>query len=112
MMQRFRAAVEICGSELRDAILRAVHEWLPARAIVNRAYADRHNVDPTGRIMVMQQANPWEAEFFRIEAAAQRNKPTAASSQTALTTATNPSVFEPSCDKSIGSSSMRRPALC
>jgi uncharacterized UPF0160 family protein len=64
---RFQKAVALTGSELVDAINYYWKTWYPAREIVEKALNDRHNVHPTGEIMVLGQFCPWKDHLYDLE---------------------------------------------
>ncbi len=64
---RFLAAVDLCGSELRDVVIGLLDDWLPARALVESAMRSRQAVHPSGAILKLDRACPWKSHCFSIE---------------------------------------------
>eukprot|EP00164_Ancoracysta_twista_P006531 GFYU01009105.1.p1 GENE.GFYU01009105.1~~GFYU01009105.1.p1 ORF type:complete len:355 (+),score=90.06 GFYU01009105.1:33-1097(+) len=65
--ERFRQAMQMTGSELVAAIEGLVHSWLPARSIVADGLAKRMDLDPSGRILRLDQFCPWKAHLNDLE---------------------------------------------
>lgn len=64
----FAKAMELCGSEFMDRIKYYKDSWLPARALVEEAIANRFNVDSSGEIIVFKHSGcPWKEHLFDIE---------------------------------------------
>jgi len=66
-MERFLRAVELTGEEFRESVDFCGNVWLPARVVVENAVAGRKEVDPSGEIIVLQQACPWKEHLYTIE---------------------------------------------
>ncbi|KAI0438871.1 metal-dependent protein hydrolase [Xylaria telfairii] len=65
---RFEMASRRIGREFDLALTYYASAWLPARAIVQAAYAKRTEHDPTGRVMVLEgQAVPWKDHLYTLE---------------------------------------------
>lgn len=64
---RFQEASRFIGDIFRRKLLYYAKSWLPARSLVEAAYADRTKYDPQGRILVLDQSLPWKAHLYAIE---------------------------------------------
>ncbi|KAI1756345.1 putative UPF0160 protein C27H6.8 [Xylaria castorea] len=65
---RFEKASSRIGEEFDLDLAYYASAWLPARAIVQAAYAKRREYDPEGRIMVLEgQAVPWKDHLYALE---------------------------------------------
>ncbi|KAI0471424.1 putative UPF0160 protein C27H6.8 [Xylaria cf. heliscus] len=65
---RFEAASHRIGEEFDRDLSFYTSSWLPARAIVQAAYAKRHEFDPEGRVMVLEgQSVPWKDHLYTLE---------------------------------------------
>ena len=65
---RFERASARIGEEFSRALDYLAGAWLPARAIVAKAYAARHRWDPSGRVMVFEgQSVPWKDHLYDLE---------------------------------------------
>lgn len=74
---RFEQASKRIGEEFDRDLTYYTNSWLPARSIVQAAYAKRHEYDPSGRVMVFEgQSVPWKDHLYTIEEeeAAKRGK--------------------------------------
>ncbi|KAI1088653.1 metal-dependent protein hydrolase [Rostrohypoxylon terebratum] len=66
--RRFVVASERIGEEFSRGLEYYAGAWLPARTIVQEAYAKRLQYDPEGRIMVFEgQSLPWKEHLYTIE---------------------------------------------
>jgi uncharacterized UPF0160 family protein len=65
---QFWKAVELTGLEFKDALFSIVNIWLPAREVVENAIANRLNIDPKGRIILLDVSCPWKQHLFDLEA--------------------------------------------
>lgn len=64
----FRKALEMVGEEFLDRLDFYQSSWLPARAVVEEAMKGRHEVDPSGEIVVFSQGGcPWKEHMFALE---------------------------------------------
>ncbi|KAI0855244.1 putative UPF0160 protein C27H6.8 [Xylaria cubensis] len=64
----FEKASRRIGEEFDLDLAYYTSAWLPARAIVQAAYAKRHEYDPQGRVMVLEgQAVPWKDHLYTLE---------------------------------------------
>ncbi|KAI0015138.1 metal-dependent protein hydrolase [Xylariomycetidae sp. FL0641] len=67
----FVAASQRIGEEFAQDLAYYAKSWLPARAIVQAAYAKRFEFDPQGRVMVFEgQSVPWKDHLYGLEEAA------------------------------------------
>ncbi|KAI1425055.1 putative UPF0160 protein C27H6.8 [Xylaria sp. FL1777] len=65
---RFEAASRRIGEEFDRDLAYYTTAWLPARAIVQAAYARRREFDAEGRVMVFDgQAVPWKDHLYTLE---------------------------------------------
>ncbi|OTB09185.1 hypothetical protein M426DRAFT_316476 [Hypoxylon sp. CI-4A] len=65
---RFVTASQRIGEEFSRDLEYYAKAWLPARAIVQEAYAKRLQYDPEGRIMVFEgQSVPWKDHLYTLE---------------------------------------------
>eukprot|EP00920_Eleutheroschizon_duboscqi_P037284 GHVT01089422.1.p1 GENE.GHVT01089422.1~~GHVT01089422.1.p1 ORF type:complete len:177 (-),score=40.74 GHVT01089422.1:1142-1672(-) len=60
-MIRFRKAMEIAKDELKEHVELLIHDWYPARAILERAFASRSKVHASCRVLELDTSCPWEA---------------------------------------------------
>jgi uncharacterized UPF0160 family protein len=67
MNARFIDAMTLTCSEFVSSAESLAKSWWPARSIVQSALDDRHNVHPSGKIMMFSQACPWKDHLFEIE---------------------------------------------
>lgn len=65
--QRFMKAVELTGQEFIDNVHYFSKSWLLARELVIKAFQNRFEHDPNGRIMVLDRPVPWILHLFQIE---------------------------------------------
>ncbi|XP_075485503.1 uncharacterized protein LOC142525197 isoform X1 [Primulina tabacum] len=63
----FNRAMALAGSEFLDSIRSHARSWLPARSIVMECLAARHDIDPSGEIMVLNRFCPWKLHLFELE---------------------------------------------
>lgn len=67
--ERFDTACRVTGAELESAVVHAVKSWLPARNIIARAYEQRKEVHPSGRIVeLVKQWAPWKDHLLDLDA--------------------------------------------
>lgn len=65
---RFSQASTLMGNAFLRKLYGAVTSWLPARAIVKEAYANRFKSHPSGKIMTMPRAGvPWKEHLYNLE---------------------------------------------
>ncbi|XDG04060.1 hypothetical protein ABKA04_003675 [Annulohypoxylon sp. FPYF3050] len=73
--KRFVAASKRIGEEFDLGLDYYTSAWLPARTIVQEAYAKRLQYDPEGRIMVFEgQSVPWKDHLYTLEEEAATDK--------------------------------------
>lgn len=64
----FDRASAFIGGVFAQKLHLANSAWLPARATVAKAYADRKDVHPSGRVIVLPQAGtPWKEHLYGCE---------------------------------------------
>ncbi|XP_034389796.1 UPF0160 protein MYG1, mitochondrial [Cyclopterus lumpus] len=64
----FRKAMKIVGEEFLDRLEYYQSAWLPARAVVEEAVKGRHQVDPSGELVLFSQGGcPWKEHLFSLE---------------------------------------------
>ncbi|KAL7183286.1 hypothetical protein ACSBR1_041882 [Camellia fascicularis] len=65
--EAFQQAMALAGSEFLDSVRFHAKSWLPARSIVMECLAARHDIDPSGEIMVLNRFCPWKLHLFELE---------------------------------------------
>ncbi|KOS22679.1 UPF0160 protein MYG1 [Escovopsis weberi] len=69
---RFELASRRIGEEFERDLDGLALGWLPARAIVERAFAERREHDAAGRLLVLRgQSVPWKDHLFSLEGEAE-----------------------------------------
>lgn len=64
----FRKAMKMVGEEFLDRLEFYQSSWLPARAVVEEAVKGRHQVDPSGEVLLFSQGGcPWKEHLFALE---------------------------------------------
>ncbi|XP_035858205.1 UPF0160 protein MYG1, mitochondrial [Sander lucioperca] len=64
----FRKALKMVGEEFLDRLEYYQSSWLPARAVVEEAVKGRHQVDPSGEVVMFSQGGcPWKEHLFALE---------------------------------------------
>jgi len=63
----FQKALMLVGKEFTDKIEYYISVWLPARKIVEDAFAKRGEVDSSMQILELEQSCPWKEHLFEIE---------------------------------------------
>ncbi|XP_042361911.1 UPF0160 protein MYG1, mitochondrial [Plectropomus leopardus] len=64
----FRKAMKMVGEEFLDRLEYYQSSWLPARAVVEEAVNGRHQVDPSGEVVLFSQGGcPWKEHLFTLE---------------------------------------------
>ncbi|KAK5987532.1 MYG1 exonuclease [Cladobotryum mycophilum] len=67
--EKFVVASQRIGEEFERDLDGLAFGWLPARSIVEKAFEERTQYDPEGRILVIQgQSVPWKDHLFTLEA--------------------------------------------
>ncbi|XP_073130669.1 uncharacterized protein [Henckelia pumila] len=67
----FDRAMTLAGSEFLDSIRSHARSWLPARSIVMECLTARHDVDPSGEIMILDRFCPDDrSKHWRVQAVA------------------------------------------
>jgi uncharacterized UPF0160 family protein len=61
-------ASRLVGGEFVQMLEFYFFSWLPARTIVANALSKRHNVNPSGQIIVLERYCPWTQHLFDLEA--------------------------------------------
>jgi len=65
---QFVKAMQLVGEEFTDRVKFYSQVWWPAREIVVRAVNSRHQVDPSGEVMVFEDGCcPWKEHLFMLE---------------------------------------------
>ncbi|KAJ6783961.1 hypothetical protein PWT90_05660 [Aphanocladium album] len=65
---RFLTASQRIGEEFDREVDYYASAWLPARAVVQAAFAKRKDFDPEGRILVIEgQSVPWKDHLYTLE---------------------------------------------
>ncbi|KAI9853291.1 MAG: hypothetical protein M1824_001458 [Vezdaea acicularis] len=65
--EKFIEASEFIGKVFSRKLDYYAQAWLPARELVQEAYANRQQHDPEGRIMVFKQGVPWKDHLYSLE---------------------------------------------
>ncbi|KAK5872227.1 hypothetical protein PBY51_012947 [Eleginops maclovinus] len=64
----FQKAMKMVGEEFLDRLEFYQSSWLPARAVVEEAVKARHQVDPSGEVVLFSQGGcPWKEHLFTLE---------------------------------------------
>ncbi|CAF1084252.1 unnamed protein product [Rotaria sp. Silwood1] len=63
----FKQAMDMIGKEFLDRFNHYIHQWWPARALLEKAIARRFEIDPSGSIIVLDCPCPWRDHLFDIE---------------------------------------------
>ncbi|TWW61898.1 UPF0160 protein MYG1, mitochondrial [Takifugu flavidus] len=64
----FRKALQMVEEEFLDRLEFYQSSWLPARAVVEEAVKKRHQVDPSGEVLLFSQGGcPWKEHLFALE---------------------------------------------
>lgn len=64
----FQRAMELVREEFLQRLDFYQHSWLPARALVEEALAQRFQVDPSGEVVELAQGGcPWKEHLFCLE---------------------------------------------
>nr|XP_046239229.1 UPF0160 protein MYG1, mitochondrial [Scatophagus argus] len=64
----FKKAMKMVGQEFLDRLEFCQSSWLPARAVVEEAVKGRHQVDPSGEVVMFSQGGcPWKEHLFALE---------------------------------------------
>ncbi|UJR31710.1 hypothetical protein I4U23_019190 [Adineta vaga] len=63
----FKQAMELIGKEFLDRFYYYIHEWWPARALLEQAIAQRFDIDPSGSILRLDRSFPWRDHLYDIE---------------------------------------------
>uniref|UniRef100_UPI004038A0A1 MYG1 exonuclease isoform X2 n=1 Tax=Callospermophilus lateralis TaxID=76772 RepID=UPI004038A0A1 len=64
----FRRAMDLVREEFLQRLDFYQHSWLPARALVEEALAQRFQVDPSGKIVELAKGGcPWKEHLYHLE---------------------------------------------
>jgi len=63
----FKQAMDMIGKEFLDKFYHYIHQWWPARELLEKAISKRFDIDPSGSILVLDCACPWREHLFDIE---------------------------------------------
>lgn len=64
----FKKAMKMVGEEFQDRLQFYQSAWLPARVVVEEAVKARHQVDPSGEVVMFSQGGcPWKEHLFTLE---------------------------------------------
>ena len=66
-MERFKQAIDLIGKEFTERLIYIFDSQIPAIDIVKKAFAERFNVDESGRIMVLPEMCPFDKHMKRYE---------------------------------------------
>ncbi|KAH9496859.1 UPF0160 protein myg1, mitochondrial [Bulinus truncatus] len=65
---QFQKAMKMVGEEFLERINYYQNGWLPARKFVAQAVKNRHEIDPSGRIICLEEGGvPWKDHLFLLE---------------------------------------------
>lgn len=64
---RFAKASAFVGEQFLIELTDRAQAWLPARNIVKKAYEERLQYDPQGRILVLPDGMPWADHLYSLE---------------------------------------------
>lgn len=65
---RFEKAMQMVGTEFSDRLAYFKDSWLSARDLVEKAVKERHEVDPSGEIVLLKDGGcPWKEHLMQIE---------------------------------------------
>ncbi|KAK6457888.1 metal-dependent protein hydrolase [Scheffersomyces xylosifermentans] len=64
---QFLKSSELMGTVFVSLLEGYGNGWLPAKSIVEEAFANRFNVDTSGEILVLEQFCPWKEHLYAIE---------------------------------------------
>jgi uncharacterized UPF0160 family protein len=67
MNSQFQQAMLLTTSEFIVAVEGLVKSWWPGRSIVQNAVTTRHEVHPSGKIILFSKACPWKDHLFDME---------------------------------------------
>lgn len=73
---QFKKAMLVCADEFASKVEHLLLEWLPARSIVAKAYAERTAVHGSGQILQLQGYCPWASHLYDLEVKAREGKQT------------------------------------
>eukprot|EP00239_Pterosperma_sp_CCMP1384_P004963 CAMPEP_0197844618 /NCGR_PEP_ID=MMETSP1438-20131217/1619_1 /TAXON_ID=1461541 /ORGANISM="Pterosperma sp., Strain CCMP1384" /LENGTH=355 /DNA_ID=CAMNT_0043455531 /DNA_START=107 /DNA_END=1177 /DNA_ORIENTATION=- len=66
--KRFEAASQLAGQEFMEQVSYLVECWLPARDLVEAALLKRHQVDPSGELLLFESGGmPWKQHLYELE---------------------------------------------
>lgn len=72
---KFGQASRLMGTTLLRKLNHAATSWLPARAEIGQAYGRRHEVDPSGKFVVLEAGGiPWKEHLYNFEKEAAQQK--------------------------------------
>ncbi|XP_006783484.1 UPF0160 protein MYG1, mitochondrial [Neolamprologus brichardi] len=64
----FKKALKMVGEEFLDRLDFYKSSWLPAREVVEEAVKKRHQIDPSGEVLLFSQGGcPWKEHLFALE---------------------------------------------
>lgn len=65
--EAFEEASKLMGTAFLNLLRGYGKGWLPARAVVERAFKERFDVHPSGEILVLDSFCPWKEHLYAIE---------------------------------------------
>lgn len=66
--KRFEKAVAACGDDFTSIVTKIVESDLPARAIVEKAFLNRKEIDSSGEIVCLESGGlPWKGHLYNLE---------------------------------------------
>lgn len=63
----FYRALDLVGKEFRDMLDYVVHDWLPARVLVEKFLLSARDIHESGKIMLLGQFCPWKDHLYTLE---------------------------------------------
>lgn len=64
----FKKALKVVGDEFLDRLDFYKSSWLPAREVVEEAVKKRHQIDPSGEVLLFPEGGcPWKEHLFALE---------------------------------------------
>ena len=67
IMERFKQAMNLAGTEFDEAVLYIYNTWLPARDIVENSINNVLKYHDSGKILVLDQYTVWKSHLFDLE---------------------------------------------
>lgn len=65
--RQFLVASELMGNAFKNVVRSLGVSWLPAKNVVEKSFASRFDVDPSGKVLILEQFVPWKEHLYTIE---------------------------------------------